>query len=141
MAKNSYYTEVERAEIVAFHKNGLSQRQLSKQLNISKSSIQRAITKFKNEGIYGNRKKNGRPRKTTSRDDTSMKRAVTRSPTNSCKKIRPRFLLKGANVSISTISRQLIKKFGLKSYKPAKKPRLTSQIKKKRLEFAKKHID
>ena len=54
MTKNSYHTEVERAQIVALHKIGLSQHQIPKQLNISKSSVQRAITKFKNEGIYGN---------------------------------------------------------------------------------------
>ena len=71
--KNSHHTEVERAQIVALHKNGLSQRQIYKKLSISKPSIKRAITKFKNKGIYGNRKKSGKHRKTTSRDDTSMK--------------------------------------------------------------------
>ena len=65
MTKNSYQTEVECAQIVALHKNGLSQHQIPKQLSISKSSIQRAITKLKNEEIYGNQKKSGRPRKTT----------------------------------------------------------------------------
>ena len=62
-----------------------------------------------------------------------MKRAVVQFPTGSCSKIRSHLLLKGTNVIISTISRQLSKKFGLKSYKPAKKPQLTSQMKKKRL--------
>ena len=54
MTKNSYHTEVERAQIVALYKNRLSQRQIFKQLSINKSSIQRAITKFKNKGIYYN---------------------------------------------------------------------------------------
>ena len=35
--------KVERAQIVGIYKNGLSQRQVSKQLSITKSSIQRAI--------------------------------------------------------------------------------------------------
>ena len=70
-----------------------------------------------------------------------MKLAVARFPTRSCKKIRSDLFLEGTNVSISTISRRLSKDFGLKSYKPAKKPRLTSQMKKKRLEFAKKLFD
>ena len=83
MTKNSYHTEVERAQIVVLHKNGLSQRQISKELSISESSVPRAVAKLKNEGIYGNRKKSGRPRKTTSRDDTSIKLAVARSPTSS----------------------------------------------------------
>ena len=72
---------------------------------------------------------------------TSMKHAVAQSPTSFCKKIRFHLLLKGTNASISRISRRLSKKFDLKSYKPANKLRLTSQMKKKRLEFAKKHID
>ena len=54
MTKNSYHTKAERAQIVALHKNGLSQHQIFKQLSISKSPIQRAIIKFKNKGIYGN---------------------------------------------------------------------------------------
>ena len=70
-----------------------------------------------------------------------MKHAVARSPTSFCKKIRFYLLLKGTNASISTILRRLSKEFDLKSYKPANKLRLTSQMKKKRLEFAKKHID
>ena len=86
MTKNSYHTEIERAQIVALNKNGLSQRQISKQLSISKSSIKRAITKFKNKEIYGNRKKSGKPRKTTSRDNTFMKHAVARSPTEFVRK-------------------------------------------------------
>ena len=76
MTKNSYHTEVERAQIVALLKNGLSQHQIFKQLSISNSSNQRAITKSKNEGIYGNRKKSCKPRKITSRDDIFMKHTV-----------------------------------------------------------------
>ena len=34
MTKNLFHTEVERAQIVAFQKIGLSQRQISKQINI-----------------------------------------------------------------------------------------------------------
>ena len=104
MTKNSYHPEVECAQIVALHKNGLSQHQISEQLSISKSSIQGVITKFKNEEIYGNQNKNVRLRKTTFQDDTSIKRAAAQSPTSSCKKIRSHLLLKGTNASISTTS-------------------------------------
>ena len=104
MTKNSYHTKVEHAQIVALHKNGLSQCQISKQLRISKLSIQRAITKFKNKGTYGHQKKSGKSRKITSRDDTSMKHAVAWSPTSFCKKIRFHLLLKDTNASITTIS-------------------------------------
>ena len=97
MTKNSCHIEIERAQIVALHTNGLTQRPIFKQLSVSKSSIQRAIIKFKNKKIYGNRKKSNRPRKTTSRDDTSIKRAVAWSPTSSCKKTISDLLFKGIN--------------------------------------------
>ena len=54
MTKDSCHAEVERAQIVVLHKNELSQRQINKELSISKSSIQRVIAKFKTEEIYGN---------------------------------------------------------------------------------------
>ena len=69
-----------------------------------------------------------------------MKRFVAHSPTSSCKKVHANLLRKGTDVSISTVSRRLSKEFGLKFCKPAKKPKLTPIMKKKRLAFAKKHL-
>ena len=135
MGKNLYHTDVERSQIAALHKIVLSQRQISKQIGVNRSSVQRAIKKFTSEGIYGNRKKSGRPRKTTARDDNTIKRIVTRSPTSSCKKASANLLKKGTDVSVSTISRRPSKEFGLKSGKPAKNPKLTPIMKRKRLEF------
>ena len=140
MPKNRYHTEVERAQIVTLHQHGLSQRQISKDLGISRASVQRTIKKFLLEGIYGNRKKSGRPRKTSQRDDHTMKKIVARSPTSSCKKIRSNLLENGVDISLSTVSRRLSKEFGLISRKPAKKPKLTTRMMKKRFEFARNHI-
>ena len=103
MGKNQYHTNVEHAQIVALHKIGLSQCQISKDIGVNRSSIQKAIKKFTLEGIYGNWKKSGRPRKTTAQDDNTIKRIVACSPTSSCKKV-PANLKKDTNVSVSTIS-------------------------------------
>ena len=61
MRKKRYHRDVERAQIVALHKNGLSQRQISKELGINRSSVQRAIKKihhgrnlWKSEKMVGN---------------------------------------------------------------------------------------
>ena len=59
--------------------------------------------------------------------------------TNSMKKIRAELLSRGPRISHMTVSRRLSKEFNLKSYKPAKKPRLTAAIKAKRLQFANNH--
>ena len=55
------------------------------------------------------------------------------------KKIKAEFLRRGRKVSHMTVSRRLSKEFNLKSYKPAKKPRLTPAMKAKRLQFANNH--
>ena len=66
---------------------------------------------------------------------------VVRSPTSSTKKLQAALLRKGTRVTQMTISHRLSREFNLKSYKPARKPRLTPVMKAKRLAFAKKHRD
>ena len=56
-------------------------------------------------------------------------------------KNRSALLLNGTVVNKTTIKRRLTDEFGLKAYKPAKKPRLTPSIKGKRYAFAKAHLD
>ena len=57
MGKNQYHTNVECAQIVALHKIGLSQCQISKQIGVNRSSIQKAIIKS-SKVIHSKSKKN-----------------------------------------------------------------------------------
>ena len=110
-------------------------------LSVSKTGVNQAITKHVFEGIFCDRKRSGRPRKTSIRDDNLIRRMVVRSPTSSTKKLQAALLRKGTRVTQMTISRRLSREFNLKWYKPARKPRLTPVMKAKRLAFAKKHRD
>ena len=121
------------------HKEGLSERKISEKVLIRRPAVYTAIEKYYEDRTYVDKPGSGRPRKTTPREDHIMRRTVVRLPNSSCKKIQANLLCHGTEVSISTISRRLSKEFGLKSYKPAAKPRLTSEVKKKRLAFARKH--
>ena len=58
---------------------------------------------------------------------------------SSMKKIKAKLLCRGHQISHMTVSRHLSKEFNLKSYKPAKKPRLTAAMKAKHLQFANNH--
>ena len=60
-----------------------------------------------------------------------------RSPMSSCKKIQATLRLNGTEISLSTVSKRLSKEFGLKSRKPARKPRLTPVMKKRDWTFHK----
>ena len=68
-----------------------------------------------------------------------MKMIVVRSPTSSMKKIRAELLSRGRRISHVTVFRRLSREFNMKSYKPAKKPRLTTAMKAKCLQFANNH--
>ena len=93
MAKKPLLLAAERAQLVALHMKRLSERQMEKRLQCSKSSLHRVIEKFKKHEIYDNMKKTGRPRKTSRRDDHAIRRAVIQFPTSSCK-IRANLLKK-----------------------------------------------
>ena len=141
MGKKKLLTEVQRAQIVILHKEGASEHQITAHLSVSKTGVHQAITKHVSEGIFCDKKCSGRPRKTSIRDVNLIQRMVVRSPTNSTKKLQAALLRKGMRVTQMTISQRLSRKFNLKSYKPAQKPRLTPVMKTKRLAFAKKHHD
>ena len=99
-----------------------------------------AVVKFMNWESYSDCKRSGHPQKTTQRDDMLIQRCVVKSPTCSAKKIWAELGETGWRISRRTISPHLTDKFGLKSWKLARKPRLTPARKLKRLQFAKKKI-
>ena len=77
----------------------------------------------------------------TLRTDIFNKSKLMNSPTCSAKKIRADLNKTGISVSRQTIIRRLVKEFDLRSRKPARKPRLTLKMKKKRFQFALQHKD
>ena len=141
LGRKSSLTEVQRARIVLLNQEGYSERQISKAKKCSKTTVLNALAKFKNSGSYSDNKRSGRPQKTTARDDRLIRRVAVHSPRSSFKKMRSALLAHGTDVSCKTVKRRLTKDFGLKAFKPAKKPRLTPAMKLKRLNFAKKHIN
>ena len=139
MGKNELLSEVQRAQIAALHKEGYSERLISEEIKCSKSAVYNAVVKFQNTGSYSTRKKSGRPRKTTPRDNPVIHRKAVHSSMSSADKILSALKAKGTDISRRTVSRRLVDDFGLKAYKPASKPRLTQARKNKRLAFVKKH--
>jgi len=124
---------------VALHKEEYSELLISERVRCSKNAVYNAVVKFQKAGTYSDAKKSGRPQKTTPRDDHIIRRTAVRSPMSFASKMQSVLLAKGADVSRRTVSRRLVDDFGLKAYKPAKKPRITPAMKVKRLGFAKKH--
>ena len=137
MPKVSEITPKKRAVCVALQKEGLSCREIARRVGISKSSVDRAVQLMKETGQYSSRKRSGRPRVTTSRDDSAIKRAVTKNPFISSEEIRAQ--LPNTAVSSRTIRRRLLVDFKLPSRRAARKPMLTEVQRKKRLVFCRKY--
>ena len=139
MGKKKSLRVFQRASIVALHGQNLSESQISAQTGCSKTAVHQAIAKYQQDGSRTDKKRTGRSRVTTAREDTVMRRMVVRSLTSSMKKIRAELLRRGRRISHITVSRRLSKEFNLKSHKLAKKPRLTAAMKPKGLQFANNH--
>ena len=105
-------------------------------MKFSKTAVHNAIMQYQNEGVFIDRKRPGRPMVTTSKEDHLRR---THSPMSTFKKIQAKLMEIGTAVSRKTLQRRSSLEFGLKSFKPARKPRLTHAMKKKRLDFTKRH--
>ena len=115
MGKKTSVLAEKQAQINLLSEEGYSERQISIRLGVSKTAVHQAIAKFQKYGIYTDRKRSGRPLKTSSGDDHIIKKIAVRFPLSSSKKIRKELLQAGVNISRSTVSRRLSMNFGLKA--------------------------
>jgi len=96
--------------------------------------------KYQKEGTFEDRKSSGRPRVFSCREDHVMRKVVICSPISSSKRIQAKLMERWTVVSAKMIQRRLSLDFGLKSCKPARKQCLTQAMRKKHLDFAKRHV-
>lgn len=135
-ARNEVSLQI-RKLIVEDRKIGLSLRKIAEKYKISKTGVEKICNKFTESHTIGNLPGRGRKRATTTREDALIVRQTKVKSNVSSTEIKDQLNL---NVSTSTIRRRL-HETGLTSRVSIKKPMITLKNKKKRLEFAKKHID
>ena len=125
MGKKLSLSSEKRAQIVSLSNLNFSVREIARKVEVSKTAVLNAITKYQNEGIFTDRKRSGRPKVTSRRENRLMHKVVTRSLISCSKKIQTKLIDTGTVVSTKTIQCRLSLELGLKSCKPARKPRLT----------------
>lgn len=95
--------------------------------------------RYKDVDEVYNKRRSGRPRKTTIREDKLIKRQSVADPQKSATAIAKDLDENyGINVHISTIKRRL-KEQGLIARRPSKKPLISKRNRKARIMFAKTH--
>lgn len=137
MGRSKQVTPRKRAIIMQYVKDGLNASKISQRLNINRRTVCDIVNRFKATGSVEVGRRTGRPRVTSIRNDNMIRRASTKNPGASSLEIK---LDTGLSVSPRTIRRRLVDMFGLRARRPAKKPLLTDQQRRKRVQFCRKYL-
>lgn len=136
MGRSKQITPRKRAVMLQYSKDGLKQSEICKRLNLSRSTVSQLLHQFATTGSMDVKRRSGRPRITSRRDDTLIRRWSVVNPTYSATQI---MVDTNVRASSRTIRRRLLNEFGLASRSPAKKPLLTQKQRLKRLKFCQKY--
>lgn len=117
-----------------------SQRKIAELAGVSKSAVNKIkINLDQDEPLSPKRKGNcGRKRITTPRSDRKIRDICLQNRKKSAGLLTQMVQESGIQVSKRTVQRRLAEE-GLTGHRPAKKPRLTEAMKKKRLAWAREH--
>lgn len=139
MPKTRELTIAERSQIVLLSTLGWSQVAIAKKMICSRCAVQFTLKRYKETGSYENKPKTGQRRCTSERDDRILKRMAIRNRRKSSKELNSE-LWTHHGVSISSVTvRRRLKEVNLHGRVARRKPYLTAEHKKKRLNWARKY--
>ena len=140
MPKKRELTSDLRSQIIGLYRGMHTFGQMSKILEIPRSTVQSVVGKWRSTGSTLNLMRSGRPRKLSLRDVRNLRKTIQRNRWGSLKKITEEFNnpLRANRVSSRTITLRM-RELGFKSRKPVKKPLISESNKKKRLVFLSNH--
>ena len=140
MAKRGAFLTLEsRIRILVLKEEGYSGSQIAARVGCNRRTVTRILQKFKKTGDIRHRKRSGRPRKSTVRQDRVLRRvSLSNRKLTSPELLREWKDACSVNVCTSTVRRRCLS-FGLKGCKARKKPLLTVEQRKKRMAWGKKY--
>ncbi|KAL0830028.1 hypothetical protein ABMA28_003486 [Loxostege sticticalis] len=134
-------TSAEAAQVVALLQQGLSQRAVAAQLNLSQCAVSRVYRRFLETGAFNRRPRTSRQRCTSERDDRFIVSTSLRNRHLTGVDIQQELRrVRGVTVSEWTIRRRL-KEANLTPKRPATGPKLTAGHRQARLQFAREHLN
>ena len=140
MGRKKQLPEFVKGQVIALHRQGLSQREIANKVLAGKSAIGALIKRFEAEGNTSVRPRSGRPSLLKRGTILSMKRMIYQQPSISSTEISHQVsCMIGHVVHPSTVRKWCIQKLKLIARRPAKKPLLNVAQRKKRLDFAREH--
>lgn len=135
MGKAKQLSPATRAVIVALHKEGLSIREIAKRGHGGKSAVGAIIKRYKTQSTVNVKKRSGRPRVTSAREDRILIRKCLNNRLFSSRQLVSELEQStGRKISTRTVRRRLLYA-GLKSCRPAKKPFINFLQRQRRLKW------
>lgn len=132
MARRTLSTAL-RWRIIGMHQTGMSFKAIGRQLGYHHSVISRLVQKYRQTNDVKDRPRSGQPRKTSQRDDRHLARILRGNPFATSGFLK-RLWLPNVRLSNSTV-RNRIRALGLRSRRVIKRPMLSDQHKRRRLEW------
>jgi transposase len=129
--------EAKRAQIIALKKAGLSNKKISEQVGIHKSNVGRIWNRFKTAPTIHDAKRTGRPSILSARDKRHVVRILKKKEAKTGTEIVKKFNQKSPVKLSKNIVYRTLKEAGYVSRLKKKKPLLTKDHRKRRLEWAK----
>lgn len=126
-------SEALRWQIIGMHATGMSFKAIGRQLGYCHSVISRLIRKHQTTGHVKDLPRSGQPKKTTPRNDRNLARLVRREPFATSTLLK-RLWLPHTPLSSRTVRRRL-SALGLKSRRVIKRPALSDNHKRLRLQW------
>jgi transposase len=143
MPSGKQFDVAEKSTIMGLFREGVSAKDIAKGLNRNAAAVRKIIAANRNLTPFTPpppaKKRSGRPRLTTNREDERLRRYVLRNPFKTAKEIKSE-VPGWKNASVRLIQHVCQKRLKILSRAAAKKPLLTSAMVKKRLRFCKKHL-
>lgn len=139
MPKVRELTQGERGQIVLLHSQNMTLAAIARRMKCSRCAVRTTITRYRETGMFTNKRRSGRKRATTARQDRLLQRISLHDRRKSSKDLSSELLVQhGIAVSAQTVRRRL-SNVGLRGCKARHKPHLTEDHKKKRLLWAKQY--
>lgn len=139
--KSFAFTSTEqRHRIIVLNEEGYSCTEIAQRVKCHRTTVSRVVNKYKKTGSVHDRQRSGRPRKSTKRQDRTLRRISLGNRKLTSPQIN-RIWSETCNVEVctSTVRRRLLAK-GLKGCRARSKPYLTNAHRSRRLAWAKKHV-
>lgn len=130
-----------REVMVRLSKKGLSQREIGKITNSSKGAVQNALKLHSVHGVVTSRPRPVRKKITTVREDRILVNISLKNRRLPSKKVAAEFLASTKKKMSPRTVRHRLQKAGLGGRRARKKPWLSERNIKKRLEWAKNHVN